>query len=140
MALHPFEEATLRAFVALSKRDRLLTLLGSPKRRRKALEALNHFDDWDERFAQPVKSSADILALLRQAGAPAECHVISDDDELDGRSMPLDDAVRACEEFDFASILCCIPGKLAFFFDEAMVRRNRILLYRDINVPGLAVQ
>ena len=134
MALHPFEEATLRAFVASSKRDRLLTLLGSPKRRRKVLDALNHFDDWDERVALPVNSSEDVLALLRRAGAPPECYVISDDDELDGRSMPLDEAVRACEEFDFASILCCIPGKLAFFYDEAMVLRNRVLLQRDMNV------
>jgi len=133
MALHPIEEATIRAFVASAKRDRLLTLLGSPKRRRQALDALNHFDDWNERFAQPMKSSVDILALLRRAGAPSECYVISDDDELDGRSMPLDEAVRACEEFDFASILCCIPGKLAFFYDEAMVRRNRVLLKRDID-------
>lgn len=108
--------------------------MGSPKRRRKALDALNHFDDWDERFALPVKSSVDVLALLRRAGALPECYVISDDDELDGRSMPLDEAVRACEEFDFASILCCIPGKLAFFYDEAMVLRNRVLLQRDMNV------
>ena len=131
MPHHPIEEATIRAFVNSTKRDRLLTLLGNPKRRRKVLDALNHFDDWDERFAQPVKSSADILALLRQAGAPAECHVISDDDELDGRSMPLDEAVRACEQFDFASILCCIPGKLAFYFDESMAPRIKMLLRRS---------
>jgi hypothetical protein len=110
MALHPAEEATLRTFVARAKRDRLLTLLGSPKRRKRALDELNHFDDWDARFAQPVDSSADVLALLRKAGAPATCHVISDSAELDGRDMPLDEAVSACEAHSFASVLCCVPG------------------------------
>jgi hypothetical protein len=36
MALHPTEEATLRAFVVPAKRDRLLALFGSAKRRKQA--------------------------------------------------------------------------------------------------------
>jgi len=130
IALHPAEEATIRAFVVSSKRDRLLTLFGSPKRRREALDALNHFADWDARFARPVDSSADVLALLRKARAPSECHVMSDSPELDGRDMPLDEGVRACESYSFASILCCVPDELAFFFDEVAAPRNRILLRR----------
>ena len=130
MALHPTEEATLRTFVVAAKRDRLLTLFGSSKRRKQALDTLNHFDDWDARFAQPVDSSADVLALLRKAGAPSACHVMSDSPELDGRGMSLDEAVSACESCSFASILCCVPGALAFFFDELQAPRNRVLLRR----------
>jgi len=134
MALHPAEEATLRTFVVAAKRDRLLTLFGSPKRRRQARDSLNHFADWDARFAQPVDSSADVLVLLREAGAPPECHVMSDSLELDGRDMPLGEAVSACEGYSFASVLCCVPGELAFFFDEISAPRNRVLLRR----PGRA--
>lgn len=130
MALHPAEEATLRTFVVAAKRDRLLTLFGSPKRRKQARDSLNHFADWDARFAQPLDSSADVLALLRKAGAPSECHVMSDSSELDGRDMPLDEAVSACEAYSFVSVLCCVPGKLAFFFDEVATPRNRVLLRR----------
>ena len=130
MALHPAEEATLRTFVVAAKRDRLLRLFGNPKRRRRALDVLNHFDGWDDRFAQPVESSADVLALLRNAGAPSECHVMSDSPELDGRDMTLDEAVSACEGFFFASVLCCVPGELAFFFDEVVAGRYRVLLRR----------
>ena len=130
MALHPAEEATLRTFVVAAKRDRLLTLFGSPKRRKRACDVLNHFDGWDERFAQPVESSADVLALLRKAGAPSECHVISDSAELDGRDLPLDEAISACEGCSFASVLCCVPGEVAFFFDEVYAPRNRVLLRR----------
>ena len=130
MALHPSEDATLRTFVIAAKRDRLLTLFGSPRRRKQARDSLNHFADWDARFAQPVDSSADVLALLRKVGAPSECHVISDSPELDGRDMPLDEAVSACEGYSFASVLCCVPGKLGFFFDELRAPRNRVLLRR----------
>lgn len=130
MALHPAEEATLRAFVTPAKRDRLLTLFDSPKRRRQARDALNHFADWDARFAQPIDSSVDVLALLRNAGAPSECHVISDSPELDGRDLPLDEALTECEGYSFASVLCCVPGALAFFFDELRTPRNRVLLRR----------
>lgn len=130
MALDPAEDATLRTFVVAAKRDRLLTLFGNPKRRKKARDSLNHFADWDARFAQPVDSSTDVLALLRKVGAPSECHVISDSSALDGRDMLLDEAVNACEAYSFASVLCCVPGKLAFFYDEVAAPRNRVLLRR----------
>ena len=130
MALHPHEDATIRAFVAPHRRDRLLQQLASPKGRKRVLDKLNHFSAWDTRYARSVPSSTDILALLNAAGAPAACHVISDDPELDGRDLPLADAIARAEGFDFASILCCDPGRLAFFFDEARVDRPRILLSR----------
>src|SRR5262245_36159220 len=50
-SLHPAEEATLRTFVVSAKRDRWLALFGSPKRRKQARDALNHFADWDARYA-----------------------------------------------------------------------------------------
>src|SRR5688500_1352501 len=130
MRLHPAEEATIRAFVRSARRDRMLALLADPKKRPKVLNALNHFHDWDPRWVQPVASGADVLEILRRAGAPDTCHVISDAGELDGRDMPLADAVDAATVFDFASILCCVPGELAFFFDEAAAPRPMALLRR----------
>jgi hypothetical protein len=61
---------------------------------------------------------------------PEVCHVISNDPELDGRDLPLRDAVMRAEEFDFASIICCDPGRVAFFFDESWTDRPRLLLRR----------
>jgi hypothetical protein len=43
--------------------------------------------------------------------------------ELDGHDMALDAAVSACEGDWLASVLCCVPGELAFFFDEVGARR-----------------
>lgn len=129
-ALHPAEEATIRAFVVAAKRERLLALLANTKRRAEACETLNHFADWDARYTVPVDASADVLALLRKFGAPPVCHVVSDSPELDGRDMPLSEAVRACEDWSFASVLCCVPGGLAFYFDEVAAPRERLLLRR----------
>jgi hypothetical protein len=130
MALHPAEEATLRAFLAREKRDRLVWLLSTPKHRKKALDQLNHFAGWDMRYTQPLPSTADVLSTLVKAGAPATCHTISDDPSLDGTDLPLAKAVAAAEQYSFASILCCIPGQLAFFFGEIYAPRARILLKR----------
>lgn len=130
MGLHPTEEATIRAFVIPEKRDRLIMLFGSAKRRKQARAALNHFVGWDARYVQPISSSSNVLTALLEAGAPAECHIISDDPVLDGRALPLADAVAAAEDYPFASILCCLPGQLACFFDEMDAPRTRILLRR----------
>jgi hypothetical protein len=118
MGLHPAEEATIRAFVLPTKQERLLGLLVNPKRRKHALDAFNHFRGWDPRCAHPLPSSSAVVGSLRAAGAPNACHVISDDPALDGRDLPLEDAVEAAEAYSFASVLCCVPGKLACFFDE----------------------
>ena len=130
MELHPAEEATITAFVTSARRGRLLGLLANPKRRAKALNSLNHFHDWDPRWVEPVASHADVLLMLQRAGAPHACHVISDDPTLDGRDMPLADAVEAAGAYDFASVLCCVPGELAFFFDESAAPRPLALLRR----------
>jgi hypothetical protein len=134
MALHPAEEATLRAFVTADKRERLLTLFASPKRRRQAIDSLNHFTAWDPRRVQKIESSADVFSILRRMGAPTVCHVIADDAELDGSDLPLADAVMAAEACSFASILCGLPGQVAFFFDEIAAPRTRVLLRQ----PGSA--
>lgn len=128
--IHPAEEAMFRAFAKASKRDRLVAIFGNPKRRAQALDDLNHSDLWDPRYAQTIPPNVNALDVLVDAGAPSSCHIISGADELDGCDMPLEEAVEACENFDFASILCCIPGELAFFFDEAAAPRPRILLRR----------
>jgi hypothetical protein len=130
MALHAAEEATLRAFLVPGKRDRFLTLLGNATHRKKVLNDFNHFEGWDARCAQGMRSSTHVLATLRKAGAPDACYIISNDEALDGADLPLAKAIAAAELYDFASILCCIPGQLGFFFDEIYAPRVRLLLRR----------
>lgn len=122
------EEATVRAFFERAKRDRFVALLRNPKRRGKALDALNHFNEFDERFVTRAGGNdLDLPAMLRARGSPAECYVISDLAEIDARVLPLDDAIAETMSGGFASLLCCIPGRLALFIGEGGTGRYFIL-------------
>jgi hypothetical protein len=130
MANRPAEEATIRAFIVSAKRDRYISLLASAKRRRKFLDCLNHCRDIDERHITELPSNVGAAALLRSHGAPDNCYVISDNSEIDGRVMPLPEAIDQAEFNGWGTIICCIPGQLAYYIDEAGSKR-RLLLSRS---------
>jgi hypothetical protein len=116
------EESLIKAFIVPQKRDRWLSLIGSPKRRRTFLEALYHFRDLDERFAARVPVGSDtpsgIANALCDLGAGATCWAISTDEELDGREVPLDAALAAIHGLGEGTFLSCVPGQLAYFEGE----------------------
>jgi hypothetical protein len=57
-----------------------------------------------------------VCRLLRHYDAPATCHVISaDDSELDEQELDLEEALAKVFDFSQATIISCIPGKLAYF-------------------------
>lgn len=123
------EEAVVRAFIAPARRGRWLEAIADPGRRSTFLDRLNHCPDLDPRFVTPVPS-ADVADLLRSRGAPATCHILSAADELDGRELPLEQAVAEAEKAGWGTIVSCIPGKLAYFYDECGERR--LLLVRAL--------
>ena len=114
------EEAMVKAFFSRAKRERFLTLLRNPKRRNKALNSLNHFSDFDQRFVTSLGTNhGDVAGVLRARRAPDACYVISDVRHIDARVVPLEEAIGETISAGFASILCCIPGELALFIGEA---------------------
>src|SRR4051812_29884436 len=119
MATDPLEDATVRGFIVPAKRDRYATLLGNAKKRGRILDGLNHCHDFDPRYATALPSTADVPALLRAHGATAACQVISDCREIDGRTMPIEDAVREAEASGSGSLLCCVPGQLGYYVGES---------------------
>jgi hypothetical protein len=129
MATDPLEDATIRAFIVPAKRHRYATLLSNPRKRAALFDGLNHCHDFDLRYATPLPSTADVTALLRSHGAPATCRVISDCREIDGREMPIEDAVREAAASGSGSLLCCVPGRLAYYVGES--GDQRLLLRRN---------
>ena len=127
------EESVIKAFVVPRKRDRMLSLLANPKRRRKALNTLYHFGDLDDRFVvsvEPRQQTAEGIAeALRSYGAPDKCWVISTDDSLDAREMPLDEALAAIVGYGEGSLISCVASKLAFFEGEGP--EDRCILRRE---------
>jgi hypothetical protein len=121
--MNPQEEATVRAFIVPHRRERWLEALASAKRRRRFLDRLNHCRDIDERYATPLAGGADVISLLRSRGAPANCYVLSDVADIDGREMPLAEAISRAELEGFGTLFSCIPGSLAYYHDERGARR-----------------
>jgi hypothetical protein len=109
--------------------------LGSPKRRRKFLDCLNHCSDLDPRFVHTLPSNADVVGLLRSHGAPAIGYVVSDSALIDGREMHMEEAVSGAELGGWGTIVSCIPARLAHCYDEG--GEPRCLLVREKAQSGL---
>src|SRR4051812_14313219 len=91
--------ALIRAFIAPERRDRYLGLLGTPAGRKKLRARLAHLHDLDERFARRTppadQTPTALTTLLTGKGAPAECVLLAEDASLDGRQLPLTEALTA---------------------------------------------
>lgn len=122
-AIHPDEEATIRAFIVKEKKQRYLDMLAALDKRGRFLDVLNHCRDLDERFVTKVRSHVGVIDELRQRGAPNKCRVISDIEGIDGTDLPLAAAIPLVEEGGWGTILCCLPGQLAYYYDEWGSRR-----------------
>ena len=122
MTEHEHAEALIRAFVAPGRRERYLGLLASGRGRAKLRAALAHFRDFDARVVRPVppaeQTAAGVAALLRARGAPAECVLLAEDAALDGRRLPLDDALAAVVGRGLGAFVSCLPGRLAYYDGE----------------------
>ena len=124
------EEAIIQSFIVKPRRTRWLESLALPDRRAKMLDRLNHCRDLDERFLTLLPSNTDVVALLRTHDAPASCYVLSNAEEIDGRTMGLEIAISEAEAAGWGTIIGCLPGRLAYFYDECGERR--MLLKRDM--------
>jgi hypothetical protein len=113
-------ELGFTSFLAEPVQRRVRTLLElGPKRRKQVRALLEHSIMLDPRYAQPLAgreaSAQSVQQMLRSHGAPPTCYLISADEKLDGREMPLRDAVDAVAGSLFGGFISCIPGKLGYF-------------------------
>jgi hypothetical protein len=121
--MHPHEVATIGAFISPWRRPRWLESLASTERRSGFLDRLNHCRDLDERYAKSLPSNADVVAVLRARSAPAACYLISATSALDGQELTLDEAVARTSQGGWGTIISCLPGQLAYYYDECGERR-----------------
>ena len=124
--------ALVRAFITPERQDRYLGLLASPRGRAKLRARLAHLRDLDARFGRPIPSAdhtpAAISRLLRARGAPGMCVLLAEDAALDGRELPLDEALGAVVGRGMGTFISCLPGRLAYY--EGEDPRERYLLER----------
>ena len=116
------EEELINAFFQPMKRERYLEMMAKPKRRQKVLRELAHFKSLDSRrcFSLPkgVHTPDEIATFLNKKGAPQSCWILSENPDLDGREMPLLQALKDVVGHQMGTFLSCVPGRLAYFEDE----------------------
>lgn len=113
------EAAFVKAFLTSEKRARFIQHLADPKRRKEILTKLDGDLPTMPGFATEVPGHLDfpdeLEKLLTAKGAGATCHVIADGLKIDGKELPLRDALRAICMHERGAILCCIPERLAYY-------------------------
>jgi hypothetical protein len=119
--VHPDEEAFVQRFVVRGTRQRWLSLLASPKARSKITARLYHHaaDGFDSKYIEPLPhlDVTQLVALLHERGAGADCVVISNADD-DGTQQPLAAAVERHLGWGYGAVLICVPNQLAFVETE----------------------
>lgn len=119
--MNDVEAKTIAAFILKEKQERYRFLFDTPGRRREGLRRLNHCRDFDPRFATWITLKTDIAALLKQEGSPQTVYVMSSHSEIDGKLLPLDEVITPAGYW--GTLVSCIPGQLAYYYDECGERR-----------------
>jgi hypothetical protein len=107
-------------FLAGKSRRRIQALFElGPKRRGDVRALLDHEIELDPRYCRHLTGRESLAGaveeLLLSLGAPKTCFVISASSDLDGREMPLADALEAVAHGYSGAFLSCIAGKLGYF-------------------------
>jgi hypothetical protein len=117
-----YEEELVKAFFVPAKRERYLEIIAKQTKRRKFLRELGHFKDLDPRYSftlpKGVHTPEEIAAFLQKKGALQLCSVTSEYSQLDGKEMPLVEALREVVGRQIGTFLSCAPGRLAYFENE----------------------
>ena len=126
------EEELIKAFFAPTKRERYLEMVANPKKRKKFLSELYHFNALDPRCFVSIPPSQQypeqIASILTKRGAPPTCWITSTEAELDGKEILLLEALKDVVGRQIGAFLSCVPGKLAYF--EGEERGDRWILER----------
>jgi hypothetical protein len=126
------EVQTVTTFVVPPRRERYVGFVSTAKLRPKFLQQLYHFEDFDPAcviaLSGPSDSASGVVAELKRLGAGDDCYVISNARELDGQTMSLAETIQQVFAVAPGTVVCCVPGRLAYFEGEG--RNNRFILHR----------
>jgi hypothetical protein len=116
------EQSLIATFVKRNKRDRYREILSNPRLRHKFTSQLAHFTDFDPKYRLPIPSNRlfvdNIAVELKKRHSPNIVLAISEDPALDQKELPLLDALQQIVGRGIGTVLCCIPGRLAFVETE----------------------
>ena len=112
------EQAFVSAFVVPEKRARYSEFLPKPKRRVEITNRFCHFFDFLPNLAKQIPRDSSLAEQLRKRGAGDVAHVIGGRDGIDGKDMPLEEAINEAMIDPSGVVISCIPGRLALYMQE----------------------
>jgi hypothetical protein len=121
------EKLFVKNFIIPRKRERYLELLGKEKTRDKILDEFRIHWDLVEEFMALVPPNQqfpeNVYKILKSKGAPEMCYIISNDWDIDGKELPLTEALEKIVKHGSGTFVSCVAGKLGYFeSDEATDR------------------
>lgn len=123
------ERLLVERFVKKDKRERIGLLLSKPGSRRrlraKFSSTFKFLEEKKKSIPPSDQTPAGIHQRLQAMGAPDHCYLISEDIELDGKQLDLRETLDQLIGGGIATVVSCIPGKLAYFEGE---RQERYIL------------
>ncbi len=118
-----WEAKFVDTFISKVRRPRYKEALNSPKNRYKILDRLNHGPDLDFSRGRALSgnqaSAEPLLERLRSLRVEPHCWLISDDPELDGVLMPLQEVAKRTLSADWGTVMICPPKPVAVYRPEA---------------------
>ena len=124
-----YDEEIVRLFIHKDRKEGCLFKL-THHRRREVVGALHGQIEFDPRFCVELPkalSPNSLLKMLKDKGAGNYAYVMSNNEELDGETLPLLDALNGCVDSTIGTIIYCLEGQVGYYeSDDA----GRYLLHR----------
>jgi hypothetical protein len=126
------EAAFVSVFVIPEKRARYAEFLPKPERRIEVTRRFNHFFDFVPELSNqiPRRTASEMASVLQALGAGQTAHVIGGRDEIDGKDLPLEEAIDAALADVGGVVVSCVPGQLALYIQEFPPGDTFILSYK----------
>lgn len=120
------EIKVIKRFFDKVKQDRYIQFVSSPKNRHKFISDLSHFNffQWDK--FEPVEGIEEqvILNALKENGvADRTCYVISENTDLDAKTLDTKKAINATVGYGLGTILVFGDADVIYFESETMNTR-----------------
>lgn len=120
------ERKIITHFFKKNLQKRLLYEITTPEKRGRIFDRLSDRPETalNKEYMYPIefkggKGTEELLEMLMKRGAlPQTCYVMSRMSDLDGKYVPLREAIKETVYDGMPFILSCIPGQLAYFEGE----------------------
>jgi len=113
------ESKVIENFVIESKRDRYLTFVKKSKTRNKFINELAHFSSQLDRFEEIKKNEWNVInQKLDRLNKISDCYVISENREIDGKRMKVDQALSETIGMGMGTLIVFGNAEVVFYEGE----------------------